>query len=544
MNKADLRRQVAELFIVRASGFNLDSQRLYPNLEVSNANLKRLLEAGVGGVIFLGGTYQELEIRCKALKQWAGKPLLLCADIEEGVGQRFYGGTKFLPPMGIAQIYKKDPSLGISIAEKVGYFTAQESKNIGLNLLLAPVCDINNNTNNPVINLRAWGEDPETVKRLTSAYQSGVARAHVLTCAKHFPGHGNSEVDSHIDLPKIQNDLSQLEKFEIIPFKSLIKQGVNSVMIGHLFFPKIDPLYPATLSKRIVNDLLRIQLQFDGLVITDALLMKAISNKYSSGIAAVMAFDAGIDLILMPEDIDEAIDSLTEAVYLGKVSLERLNRSRERRKKQIDLISNKNDLKMEESDNKYINHKFLFEASEFSKSIIKKSIYVRGSFDKKVNDKDINIIKIDDFDQLSYKFIPSLILPEAAGFNNLIIHPLSINPFQINNKNLLEFERSENIKFLFQLFVRGKPFIGSDYNKKNWVEIIKNLDIQKRLSGIIVYGCPYLFDKIKRSIDHSIPLAYSPSQCDEAQSQILRRILNPKTSHKKIDEKSIEIFTD
>ena len=98
MNKLDLRRQVAELFIVRASGFNLDSQRLYPDLEVSNENLEKLLEAGVGGVIFLGGTFQELEIRCEAVKKWAGKPLLLCADIEEDVGQRFYGGTNFVPP--------------------------------------------------------------------------------------------------------------------------------------------------------------------------------------------------------------------------------------------------------------------------------------------------------------------------------------------------------------------------------------------------------------------------------------------------------------
>jgi len=108
MNKSDLRRQVAELFIVRASGFNLDSQRLYPNLEESNSSLKRLLEEGVGGVIFLGGTVKELEIRCNILKKWSGKRLLLCADIEEGVGQRFHGGTKFIPPMGIAQIYKKD----------------------------------------------------------------------------------------------------------------------------------------------------------------------------------------------------------------------------------------------------------------------------------------------------------------------------------------------------------------------------------------------------------------------------------------------------
>ena len=104
MNKSDLRRQVAELFIVRASGFNLDSQRLYPNLEESNSKLKRLLEEGVGGVIVLGGTVNELEIRCNILKKWSAKPLLLCADIEEGVGQRFYGGTKFVPPMGIAPV--------------------------------------------------------------------------------------------------------------------------------------------------------------------------------------------------------------------------------------------------------------------------------------------------------------------------------------------------------------------------------------------------------------------------------------------------------
>ena len=144
------------------------------------------------------------------------------------------------------------------------------------------VCDINNNPNNPVINLRAWGEEPETVKSLTCAFQRGVSRSKMLTCAKHFPGHGNSEVDSHLDLPEIQQDLSELEKFEVIPFKSLINQGVNSIMIGHLLFPKIDPIYPATLSKRVVTDLLRIKFKYDGLVVSDALVMNAISNKYSS----------------------------------------------------------------------------------------------------------------------------------------------------------------------------------------------------------------------------------------------------------------------
>ncbi len=543
MNKSDLRRQVAELFIVRASGFNLDSQRLYPKLEESNSNLKRLLEEGVGGVIFLGGTVKELEIRCNDLKKLSGKPLLLCADIEEGVGQRFYGGTKFIPPMGIAQIYKKDHNLAISIAEKIGFFTGKEAKNIGLNWLLAPVCDINNNSNNPVINLRAWGEEPETVKSLTCAFQRGVSSSKMLTCAKHFPGHGNSEVDSHLDLPEIHNDLSELEKFELIPFKSLINQGVNSVMIGHLLFPKIDPIFPATLSKRVVTDLLRIKFKYDGLVVSDALLMNAIANKYSSGIAAVMAFDAGIDLIMMPKNIDEAIDSLTDAFYSGKISLERLHISRERRKKQLDLISNENDLEKEELSNKDINN-ILLDASRFSHYIIKNSIFIREDSPIKAEVNDINLIQIDSFDQVSNKFCPALDLPKAAGFKNLIIHPLGISPWHKTNKRFLESGQFGNSKILVQLFVRGKPFIGLDYHNDHWIDTLRNLEIEERLSGIIIYGCPYLYDKIQKTIQYTTPLAYSPSQIEEAQNQILTRILQSKTASKEVDKKTIKEFTD
>ncbi len=544
MNKSDLRRQVAELFIVRASGFNLDSQRLYPNLEESNSNLKRLLEEGVGGVIVLGGTVKELEIRCNTLKKWSGKPLLLCADIEEGVGQRFYGGTKFVPPMGIAQIYKKDQTLAISIAEKIGYFTGKEAKKIGLNWLLAPVCDINNNPNNPVINLRAWGEEPETVKSLTCAFQRGVFRSKMLTCAKHFPGHGNSEVDSHLDLPEIHDDLSKLEKFELIPFKSLINQGVNSVMIGHLLFPKIDPIFPATLSKRVVTDLLRIKFKYDGLVVSDALVMNAITTKYSSGKAAVMAFDAGIDLIMMPKDIDEAIDSLTDAFYSGKFSLERLNISRVRRKKQLDLVSNEDDFKKEDLNNEDIKNKFLLDASKFSNSIIKSSIFVREESTIRAEFNDINLIQIDNFDQVSNKFIPALDFPKAVGFKNLIIHPLGISPWEKTNKNFLEQGQFSNSKILVQLFVRGKPFIGLDYHNDHWIDTIEKLEFEQRLSGIIIYGCPYLFDKIKKSIHKNLPLAYSPSQTEEAQNQILSRILQSKTTQKEIDKESSIEFTD
>ena len=544
MNKSDLRRKVAELFIVRASGFNLDSQRLYPKLELPNAKLKELLEEGVGGVIFFGGTVKELEIRCQVVNKWAGKPLLLCADIEEGVGQRFYGGTHYVPPLGIAQIYKNDNSLGISIAEKIGFFTAIEAKDIGLNWLLAPVCDINNNPNNPVINLRAWGEDPETVERLTSAFLRGVSRSNILTCAKHFPGHGNSEVDSHLDLPVIHNDSSNLSDFELIPFTSLINQGVSSVMVGHLFFPKIDPTYPATLSKIIVNDLLRIKYKYDGLIVSDALMMNSISNKYSSGSAAVMAFDAGIDLIMMPKDIDEAINSLTDAFYSEKISIERLNISKERRRKQLDLIYNEKDSNKGERMDEDTKNRFLSDSLRFSKYIIKKSIIVREERSIVAGTNDINLIQIDNFEQASNKFFPALNLPSLLAFRNLIIHPFNINQISNNNANFLDSERIGNSKILIQLFVRGKPFIGADYNNEGWIYAIKKLEIEERLLGIIIYGCPYLYKKIRQNIREKVPLAYSPSQIDEAQKQTLKRIMKSNIFENGIGRKSINEFTD
>ena len=544
MNRSDLRKQVAELFIVRASGFNLDSQRLYPNLEESNSSLQRLLEEGVGGVILLGGTVKELEIRCNVLKKWSGKPLLLCADIEEGVGQRFYGGTKFIPPMGIAQIYKKDHKSAISIAEKIGFFTGKEAKNIGLNWLLAPVCDINNNQNNPVINLRAWGEEPETVKLLTCAFQRGVSRSKILTCAKHFPGHGDSEVDSHLNLPIIHKDLSRLSEFELIPFKSLINQGVNSVMIGHLLFPEIDPTYPATLSKRLITDLLRKKLKYDGLVVSDALVMNAIANKYSSGSAAIIAFEAGIDLIMMPKDINEAIDSLTDAFYSERIPIERLNISIERRKKQLDLISHDNDLEKEEIMEEDIKNKFLLDASRLSNFVIKKSIFVRDETTIKAEVNDINLIKIDDFDKVSNTFFPALDLPKSIGFKNIILHPNGISPWEKNNKRKLELQQFGNSKIFVQLFVRGKPFIGSNYYNDHWPYALKKIEIEERLLGIIIYGCPYLYDKLKKTITKSIPLAYSPSQLEEAQNQVLSRIFQLKIPKQKIDRILNKEFTD
>ena len=183
-------------------------------------------------------------------------------------------------------------------------------------------------------------------------------------------------------------------------------------------------------------------------------------------------------------------------------------------------------------------------ASVHGKKIIKNSIFVRAESTIKAAVDDINLIQIDHFDQVSNKFFPALDLPKAVGFKNLIIHPLGISPWKKTNKRFLELGQLDNSKILVQLFVRGKPFIGLDYHNDHWIDAVKNLEIEERLSGVIIYGCPYLYDKIKKTIHESIPLAYSPSQIEEAQNQILSRLLQSKRVNREIDKKLMKEFTD
>ena len=174
--------------------------------------------------------------------------------------------------------------------------------------------DVNNNPANPVINVRAWGEDPTTVERLTVAFQRGLAQEGVLGCAKHFPGHGDTAVDSHLQLPVLPHHLERLEQLELKPFRASIAAGIGSVMTAHLQIPALDPERPATLSKAVLTELLRKQLGFEGLVVTDALVMEAIRAHYSPGDAGLLAFEAGADLILIcllytspsPRDVEES----------------------------------------------------------------------------------------------------------------------------------------------------------------------------------------------------------------------------------------------
>jgi beta-N-acetylhexosaminidase len=250
-------------------------------------------------------------------------PLLIGADFERGTAMRLDEGTSFPTAMAVAAAGNpKD-------AYTMGKITALEARAAGIQWIYAPDADVNSNAGNPIINTRSFGENPEKVSEYVAEFIRGVQENGGLATAKHFPGHGDTTADSHIDLPVVTADRARLEKLELVPFRAAIAAGVGSIMTGHLNVPALepDPNTPATLSSRVLTDLLRKQLGFQGLVVTDAMDMGGITVRYAPGDAAVRAFLAGADALLMPPVPDAAYEALLTAVQSGQISQERLDAS-------------------------------------------------------------------------------------------------------------------------------------------------------------------------------------------------------------------------
>ncbi len=250
-------------------------------------------------------------------------PLLVGADFERGSAMRLDEGTSFPTQMAIAA--GGDPR----DAYTMGKITAIEARQAGVQWIYAPVADINNNPGNPIINTRSFGEDPARVSEFVTQYIRGVEENGGLATAKHFPGHGDTAADSHIDLPVIRADRQRLDSLELVPFRAAIGAGVGSIMTGHLNVPALEPdaNTPATLSPHILTDLLRSDLHFRGLVVTDAMDMGGITVRFAPGEAAVRAVLAGADCLLMPPVPDAAFEALQHAVGSGRISRERLDAS-------------------------------------------------------------------------------------------------------------------------------------------------------------------------------------------------------------------------
>jgi beta-glucosidase len=456
------------------------------------------------------------------LRRWSDQPLLLCADVEEGVGQRFEGASWLVPPLALGRLYQGKPQLALDLAERYGLCTGYQARRCGLNWVLGPVCDVNNNPANPVINVRAWGEDATTAGALAAAFQRGLSRTGVLGCAKHFPGHGDTSGDSHLDLPVLPHSKERLADVELPPFKEVITAGVDSVMTAHLLLPELDPNHPATLSKTVLTKLLRNDLRFKGLVVTDALVMEAITKRYGSAEAAVLAFEAGADLILMPADADAAIKGLCEAFRSGLLPKQRLEDSRQRRHQAL-----RRSHQHHPNDSSQVTPIPSESERQLEQELVTACLHLQPGIGINTS-QGINLIRVDGI--VSCPFLsgtaPALRLPEAEGFKSLVIHSEGLSPWQPQQESPLALDRLGEGPVLLQLFIRGNPFRGTQDSSEPWLAAVQQLQKVDRLAGLVVYGSPYVWEQLRTVLKPDIPAAYSPGQMPEAQLQVLKTLLN------------------
>lgn len=291
-----------------------------PEVKKNFSYYSSLVKRGIGGFIIFGGEIEQVRKSVLELQSQARLPLIIASDIERGVGQQLRGGTHFPPAMALGKAYARrvgkarKPAIDIDVLRRSFRAVAEEAKYAGINTILAPVLDINTNPKNPIIATRAFGEDPDRVSALGCEMIRTLQRCGVSACGKHFPGHGDTSVDSHLKLPAINSPLKLLLKRELSPFKAAVECGVRMIMMGHLSVPALDRSgAPVSLSKRAVS-FLRREFNFGGLLMTDAMNMGGLAG-YSEGEAASLALRAGVDIILHPSD-PEAI-----AGYLEKENI-------------------------------------------------------------------------------------------------------------------------------------------------------------------------------------------------------------------------------
>lgn len=303
--------KIAQLMVVRlsektATGFNYFDKKVEELVRQYN----------IGGVCLFQGGPQLQATTVNHLQAIAKTPILMCIDGEWGLGMRF---DSILPlPRQMMLGAMQDGNILYSYGKIVG----EQCKRAGIQVNYAPVVDINNNPNNPVINDRSFGEDKYKVAAFGIQYMKGMQDAGTMACAKHFPGHGDVAVDSHYDLPVINKTLAQLDSLELYPFRAIFKAGVGSVMIAHLAIPAIDntPNKPTSISYKNVTELMRNQLGYQGLTFTDALGMQGVNKYYPNGEASVQSLIAGNDMLCLPGDVPQAIDKIKEAIKSNLLS--------------------------------------------------------------------------------------------------------------------------------------------------------------------------------------------------------------------------------
>lgn len=288
----------------------------------------------VGGLTVSVGSPLEIAAKLNEIQRMSDVPLLVGADYEFGAGYRARGGY-FIPggyDLGGAVVFPPQMALGATgdsaLAWEQGRITAVEGRALGVHIAYAPILDVNNNAANPVINTRSYGEDPRLVARMGAAFVRGLQDNGMIATGKHFPGHGDTGTNSHLALPVVGVSRARLDSVELVPFRAAVAAGVGGIMTFHGAMPALDSTgVPGTLSRRVLTGLLRDEMRFAGLVISDAMDMRGVLDQYGAKEAAIRAVEAGADVLIQPLDVTETIDAVVAGVQSGRYDEARLDRS-------------------------------------------------------------------------------------------------------------------------------------------------------------------------------------------------------------------------
>lgn len=329
LHKLSVEEKVGQVFMiwVRAQFLNVDAPeylQLRDTIRKYHIGSLAMTVPWDPPFLYRNQPYEAAEL-LNRLQKDSERPLLIAADLERGVSMRLHGTTDFPHAMAFGATGKLD------YAEAFGHITAEEARAVGIHWNFFPVADVNSNPANPIINTRSFGEDPQQVGNMVASYIHGAQAAGMLTTAKHFPGHGDTATDSHLGVAKVTGDLARLQSVEIPPFRKAIEAGVDAVMTAHVSVPALepDPNRVATTSPAVVTDLLKKQLGFKGIAVTDALDMAGLTRLYSANVgrAAVDAFKAGNDLLIIPADLDASYQAMLAAVRSGEIPQAQLDAS-------------------------------------------------------------------------------------------------------------------------------------------------------------------------------------------------------------------------
>lgn len=470
-----LERKLYQLIINRLEG---------ESIHVSSYQEKifKLVEKGIGGFIIFGGKPEEAKSFIHRIQSISEIPLFIASDVERGIGQQIQNSTIFPCQMAVSAAIQRNKPEDVTILTNVLKAIADEAKDIGINMPLIPVLDVNRDPDNPIICTRAFSDDPEDVAWFGSEYIKILESSGLISCAKHFPGHGDTSADSHILLPVIKKSYENLVNTDMMPFKDAINAGVSSIMIGHLSVPAIDSK-PASLSKKIITDILREELEFNGLIVTDALTMNALKD---IGNVSLQCLRAGADVLLHPVDPDLTVKELLSAIESKEITEELIEEAFNRILKTKKKIQR---FKVQKVD--YQAHKILSsQITDMSISLFKNTH---------------GILPISDRNQVQVI---------CAGAHELFNSSVLKNCFKniSMSQDRVELEDKITIFSIFTSIAAWRGSSGIDDDEKNR---IKQLIKRAKHSIVVSFGSPYVLRHFKEA-DILIAAYEATEQAQEA----------------------------